>query len=243
MTAIMSSWKEIAQYLGKGVRTVQRWERERGLPVRRSGRGLLLAIPKEIDSWVRTQYQTPEAPADELTRLRREVAALREHHLEEGHHTSSADADEVWELLKETPPGTQQPDGSKQTATRQLPKMRDRFRQSLDQTSSQLLLNDADLALTFTEVAETTRDPKRRDRAIGAACKAYLLIQQKRGLFVFSENDGHRLESTLREIKARLENAGQLPEPGVCKDKRSSQITAPTTAKQQDPRSPEGFPE
>lgn len=32
---ILSGWKEIANYLRKGVRTVQRYERELGLPIRR----------------------------------------------------------------------------------------------------------------------------------------------------------------------------------------------------------------
>ena len=31
----LDSWKEIATYLGRGVRTAQRWEREEGLPVHR----------------------------------------------------------------------------------------------------------------------------------------------------------------------------------------------------------------
>ena len=31
----LNTWKEIATYMGRGVRTVQRWERELGLPVRR----------------------------------------------------------------------------------------------------------------------------------------------------------------------------------------------------------------
>jgi hypothetical protein len=51
-TSVLTSWKEIAQYVGKGVRTVQRWEREsmvifsfqscRGSAARllRSGQGL-----------------------------------------------------------------------------------------------------------------------------------------------------------------------------------------------------------
>ena len=34
----LNGWKEIAGFLGKGVRTVQRWERELGLPVHRLGR-------------------------------------------------------------------------------------------------------------------------------------------------------------------------------------------------------------
>jgi hypothetical protein len=51
----LSSWKEIASYLGKGVRTVQRYEHEFGLPVRRParrGRGSVIATKIEIDAWV-----------------------------------------------------------------------------------------------------------------------------------------------------------------------------------------------
>jgi hypothetical protein len=42
----LGSWKEIAAYLGKGVRTVQRWEQEVGLPVSRpekAHKGVVLA--------------------------------------------------------------------------------------------------------------------------------------------------------------------------------------------------------
>jgi DNA-binding transcriptional regulator YiaG len=34
-TARLDSWKEIAAYLKRGARTVQRWEREERLPVHR----------------------------------------------------------------------------------------------------------------------------------------------------------------------------------------------------------------
>ena len=33
----LNGWKEIAVFLGKGVRTVQRWERDHGLPIHRQG--------------------------------------------------------------------------------------------------------------------------------------------------------------------------------------------------------------
>jgi len=54
MPKVLTSWKEVAQYLGKGVRTVQRWERQLGLPVRRpaKARGCIIAVPEEIDAWV-----------------------------------------------------------------------------------------------------------------------------------------------------------------------------------------------
>ena len=62
MASTLTSWKEIAQHLGKGVRTVQRWEHE-GLPVRRpkaGQKGRVLAFPEEIDRWVRAEYMCPD---------------------------------------------------------------------------------------------------------------------------------------------------------------------------------------
>jgi len=53
---VLGSWKEIAQFLGKSVRTVQRWECERGLPVHRpsmSLQGVVIALPEELESWAR----------------------------------------------------------------------------------------------------------------------------------------------------------------------------------------------
>src|SRR5678815_4311926 len=50
----LDSWKAIAAYLGRGVRTVQRWEREEGLPVHRLAhekRGSVYAHREEIDAW------------------------------------------------------------------------------------------------------------------------------------------------------------------------------------------------
>ena len=51
----LDSWKEIASYLGRGVRTVQRWERLENLPVRRHAhekRGTVFALRAEIDQWL-----------------------------------------------------------------------------------------------------------------------------------------------------------------------------------------------
>jgi hypothetical protein len=52
---VLSGWKDIANYLGKGVRTVQRYERHLGLPVRRpAGKdwGSVVATKAELDAWV-----------------------------------------------------------------------------------------------------------------------------------------------------------------------------------------------
>ena len=53
--AILSGWKEIAHYLGKGIRTVQRYELELGLPIRRfagKSRASVAATKAELDAWV-----------------------------------------------------------------------------------------------------------------------------------------------------------------------------------------------
>jgi hypothetical protein len=59
-SSFLTSWKEIAQYMGKGVRTVQRWEQRFQLPVRRvmgSGyKGTVLARPCDLDAWVTSSW-------------------------------------------------------------------------------------------------------------------------------------------------------------------------------------------
>ena len=50
----LDSWKEIADYLRRGLTTVQRWEREEGLPVHRhvhTSGGSVFAYPDDLDNW------------------------------------------------------------------------------------------------------------------------------------------------------------------------------------------------
>jgi TolB-like protein/thioredoxin-like negative regulator of GroEL len=50
----LDSWKAIANYLGKSVRTARRWEAEEGLPVRRQmhrSQGTVYAYQADIDAW------------------------------------------------------------------------------------------------------------------------------------------------------------------------------------------------
>ena len=63
----LDSWKEIAAYLRQGVRTVQRWEREEGLPVHRppgKKRGTVYAFRPELDAWFLERAEAAsDAPA------------------------------------------------------------------------------------------------------------------------------------------------------------------------------------
>ncbi len=52
---ILSGWKEIASYIGRGVRTLQRYESQLGLPVRRPAgkdRSSVMAFSDELDQWL-----------------------------------------------------------------------------------------------------------------------------------------------------------------------------------------------
>jgi hypothetical protein len=53
--ASLNSWKEISLYMDRGIRTVQRWERELGLPIHRVGKGPrspVHAFPSELTAWL-----------------------------------------------------------------------------------------------------------------------------------------------------------------------------------------------
>ena len=67
---LLNSWKEIADYMNRGVRTVQRWETDLGLPVHRppaGSNGGVKALKSDIDQWL---AQTPLKGGDLPTAFR-----------------------------------------------------------------------------------------------------------------------------------------------------------------------------
>ena len=81
----LESWKEIAAYLRRGVRTVRRWEKEEGLPVHRHQHqklGSVYAYKSEVEAWwngrrahLETQPEGPE-PVPVRAFPRRRVAVM-----------------------------------------------------------------------------------------------------------------------------------------------------------------------
>jgi tetratricopeptide (TPR) repeat protein len=72
----LESWKEIAAYFHRSVRTVRRWEEKEGLPVHRmhhDKRGSVYASRRELDQWrvSRTQLLEAESPVSEPAPVRR----------------------------------------------------------------------------------------------------------------------------------------------------------------------------
>ena len=66
---VLNSWKEVASYLGRGVRTVQRWEQELSLPVRRprgKSRSAVIAFKTELDGWLHESRANPAVASTEL---------------------------------------------------------------------------------------------------------------------------------------------------------------------------------
>lgn len=64
-TRRLDSWKEIGGYLGRTVRTVQRWEREQALPVHRlahNRQASVYAFTDELDAWWDQRRQTLTEP-------------------------------------------------------------------------------------------------------------------------------------------------------------------------------------
>ena len=72
---LLSGWKEIANYMHRGVRTVQRWELM-GLPVRRvktSSRSPVIALAEDLDVWARSLH----VPLlDRIEELRATISSL-----------------------------------------------------------------------------------------------------------------------------------------------------------------------
>jgi hypothetical protein len=113
---VLTGWKDIATYLGRGVRTVQRYERAFSLPVRRpSGKsaGSVLAKKAELDAWtagvpLREGCRLSPGSVDKkavdtrlaLTELNRQVEELHRLH-EEGAELRTALHESV-ELLRKS---------------------------------------------------------------------------------------------------------------------------------------------
>src|SRR5689334_1104890 len=64
----LDSWGEIASYLGREVRTVQRWEATEGLPVHRhehKKKSTVYAYARELDAWIKNRQPKDDPVADD----------------------------------------------------------------------------------------------------------------------------------------------------------------------------------
>jgi len=77
---IFDSWKDIAVYLGRDIRTCFRWEKELGLPVHRidseSLRSKVFAYKSEIDQWLQEKANSKELKKRPLLENRKIIIGL-----------------------------------------------------------------------------------------------------------------------------------------------------------------------
>src|SRR5437667_484687 len=73
----LDSWGEIASYLGREVRTVQRWERTEGLPVHRhehKKKSTVYAYAGELDAWIKQRQPKDDPEADDAFAREQELS-------------------------------------------------------------------------------------------------------------------------------------------------------------------------
>lgn len=73
-SSLLRSWKDIAQYVGASVKTVQRWERALQFPVRRvtpKKGSIVIAFLNEVEDWLRSRTHLREEFSDRSKRSRR----------------------------------------------------------------------------------------------------------------------------------------------------------------------------
>src|SRR5216683_1315774 len=74
----LDSWGEIASYLGREVRTVQRWERTEGLPVHRhehKKKSTVYAYAGELDAWIKQRQPKDDPEADDAFAREQELSS------------------------------------------------------------------------------------------------------------------------------------------------------------------------
>lgn len=77
---LLDSWKEIAAYLDRRIRTAQRWEKREGLPVHRhihSKASSVYAFKHEVDAWRHSRRQPVSEPASKSEDSHSATAALQ----------------------------------------------------------------------------------------------------------------------------------------------------------------------
>lgn len=80
---VLSSWKEVADFLGVTVRTAQTWERERNLPIRRAPgiRGRIFADALQLEEWrkdtlLQKGNSSPQSMAQGMPSWRRKALVI-----------------------------------------------------------------------------------------------------------------------------------------------------------------------
>ena len=188
---VFTSWKEIAAHFGKGVRTVQRWEEQLGLPVRRrggSGTGIVVALRGELDEWLRSKMQVRPQ------------------------HMNGIDSEELQHLISGLQAKIQQLKG-------EIENLRSKKEAASKGTELNRRVNEAGLAFLKTEIAtaimfaeialHSSGNVDQRGRNSRYARKAYDTVLYFSQRLALSEAAALELDKDLIELKAVLLELGE----------------------------------
>jgi hypothetical protein len=78
----------------------------------------------------------------------------------------------------------------------------------LNRATVKVLLTDANVALTFMDIAETSTDETQRKQATRHARLAYHILRQKRPQFSFADSTARELDVRLEQLRIRLKRIG-----------------------------------
>lgn len=82
-------------------------------------------------------------------------------------------------------------------------------------TGASILLTDLDVAMTFLEVANATRNPETRQRNYGNAWKAYDAVRHFLPQMVFTDAEAKLIQEKLEALRKRLEAIGKASPDGL----------------------------
>jgi hypothetical protein len=227
MANALTSWKEIGQYLGKGVRTVQRWERDAALPVRRpanSSTHAILAFPEELDTWTRTRMKGPGTSLVET--LSKEVTAFREEATELRRRLERLENAAV-SAVERLPEFSGEPDVRLLRSARENVWQTRRLRHESRQTRVQAIRSRLSLAAAICDCAETRfrwGHTATGERAIQRAGITAQVIRQSLDIPGYVLDDElEELRRTLRQLETRLRKIGEA-RPGPRKMPQPSHV-------------------
>ena len=212
---ILNSWKEISTYVGRGIRTLQRYEEQLGFPVHRASakhRSSVIAFADEIDHWLRNRPEKSVVPrnssdsGDPETDLMRAQEALQKalaayrlslRRYNEAKHRST---------LNGAASG-----GTAPVAKWHWP------------AGMQFIRTELQVATTMAEIAKSAVDRDRRERTRRNARAAYERAARHVGdVFLDSENS-RELSELFAVLRAQLVTLGEAV-AGVSLDSAKNRI-------------------
>ncbi|MCU1286188.1 MAG: hypothetical protein JWO13_2538 [Acidobacteriales bacterium] len=97
------TWKEISDYAGRGVRTLQRWERDFEFPVHRPdqrNKSIVVSSKSEIDEWFRTRPIMQHGVMTQVHTVSPKDLTISAHKVELEAHRLRDSSREIQERLK-----------------------------------------------------------------------------------------------------------------------------------------------